>query len=403
MHAGPERIDETHHGPHAEANSDRPPGSHDGESPAVEAVANVPVNRGTALTILAALAILFALRFAQPILVPIVLALLISYALEPVVSTLIRIRTPRIVAAALAVALLAAGLGFMVYELRPQATAIATRLPEAATRLRQRLEQMKRTSGPSAIEQVQRAASELQRAADATDKAATPARDNVQRVQIEEPPAKISDYVMWGSYNIAAGVGQLVLILFLTFFLLASGDLYRRKFVKIAGPSLSRKKITVRVLEEINQQIEWFLIIQLFTSAVVGVASWAAFRWIGLEQAGLWGFLAGIFNSIPYFGPVIVTSSVAVIAFLQFGAFAPTLTAAALALAITTLEGMLLTPWLTSRAGRLHGVAVFVGPLCWGGQWNVWGVQLAVPMLMVFKTICDHVEDLQPIGELLGE
>src|SRR5205823_4103586 len=140
-----------------------------------------------------------------------------------------------------------------------------------------------------------------------------------QRVQVEPPPFNVSDYFLWGSVGAAAAVGQLVLILFLVYFLLASGDLYRRKMVKIAGPSLTKKKITLQILSDIDAQIERFLMVEVLTSIVVGVSTWLAFRWIGLEQAGVWGLLAGIFNSIPYFGPFVVTAGTAAVGFLQFG------------------------------------------------------------------------------------
>jgi predicted PurR-regulated permease PerM len=203
--------------------------------------------------------------------------------------------------------------------------------------------------------------------------------------------------------GLAAALGQFVLVLFLAFFMLASGDLYRRKLVKIAGPSLAQKRVTVQILEQIDRQIESFLLVQLFTSAVVGVASWLAFWTLGLEQAGVWGLVAGVANSIPYFGPVLVTAGIAVVAFLQFGTLQMVIVVAGAAFAITTIEGFLLTPWLTSRAARMNAVAVFVGLLFWGWVWEIWGLLLAVPMLMVLKAVCDHVEDFKSVGELLGE
>jgi len=136
-------------------------------------------------------------------------------------------------------------------------------------------------------------------------------------VQVETPPINISDYVMWGSLGVVAAAGQLVLILFLVYFLLSSGDLYRRKLVKIVGPSLTDKKLTVQILQEIDRQIESFLMVQVFTSALVGVATWLAFMWLGLNQAAGWGLLAGVFNSIPYVGPVLVSAVTAIVAFLQ--------------------------------------------------------------------------------------
>jgi predicted PurR-regulated permease PerM len=203
--------------------------------------------------------------------------------------------------------------------------------------------------------------------------------------------------------SIAAAVGQLVLILFLAYFLLASGDLYRRKLVKIVGPSLTKKRITLQILSEIDRQIEMFLIVEAFTSTVVALATWLAFRALGVEQAGMWGILTGVFNSIPYFGPVLVTGGTAVVAFMQFGNIHMAVIVSGVSLAITTIEGLLLTPWLTSRAARMNAVAIFVGLLFWGWVWNVWGMLLAVPMLMVLKAIGDHVEDFKALGELLGE
>ena len=214
---------------------------------------------------------------------------------------------------------------------------------------------------------------------------------------------RVSDYVMWGSLGIASALTQLLMVLFLAFFLLSSGDLYRRKLVKIVGPSLSKKKVTVQILEEIDHQIERFLFVQMFTSTVVGLASWLAFRTIGLEQAGVWGLLAGIFNSIPYFGPLIVTCGLAVVAFLQFMTLSMAAVIAGVALVITSLEGWLLTPMLMGRASQMNPVALFAGLLVWSWMWGFWGTLLAVPMMMVLKAICDHVEDFAPVADFLSD
>jgi predicted PurR-regulated permease PerM len=361
----------------------------------------VPVNiRNAAITLLAAIAGVLLLQYAQSVFIPLVLGLLISYALDPVVTRLERMRVPRALSAALLMLTLVTGGGYMLYQLRFQAQQIIEQLPEGARRFRQVLERQ-RGGTTDALEKVQQAASELQKATDSAG--APPARPGVTRVQVEDGPFNVGDYVMWGSMGIAAAAGQFMLILFLAYFLLATGDLYRRKLVKIVGPSLTEKKITVQILQEIDRQIESFLLVQVFTSTVVGIATWLAFRALGLQQAAVWGLLAGVFNSIPYVGPVIVSGCTAIVAFLQFGTMSMTLTTTGVAMAITSLEGFLLTPWLTSRAARMNAVAVFVGLLFWGWVWNVWGMLLAVPMLMVVKSICDHVEDFKGIGELLGD
>ncbi len=361
----------------------------------------VPVDmRNAAVTVLAAIAVLMLLQYAQPVFIPLVLGLLISYALDPVVTRLQKLRVPRGVGAGVLLLTLVAGGGLFVYQLRFQVQEIIQQLPQGARRLRQALEQQQGGT-TDALQKVQQAATELEGTTNGSG--ATPARPGVTRVQVEDAPFNVNDYVVWGSLSVVTAAGQLLLIMFLAYFLLASGDLYRRKLVKIVGPSLTKKKITLQILQEIDNQIEAFLMVQLFTSALVGIASWLTFRAIGLEQAAVWGLLAGIFNSIPYMGPVLVSGSTAIVAFLQFGTFEMTLIASGAALVITSLEGFLLTPWLTSRAARMNAVAVFVGLLFWGWVWNIWGMLLAVPMLMVVKAICDHVEDFKGVGELLGD
>jgi predicted PurR-regulated permease PerM len=357
--------------------------------------------RNVALTILAVLALVAFVQYAQSVLIPIVLGILISYAVDPVVAALARRRVPRPAGAAVVLLLLVGACAWALYGLRFEAGTIVEQLPQAARRIRQHLES-ERPKTAVAIEQVQKAANELQKAADAAT-TPPPAASGVTRVQIEQPPLNIGDYILWGSIGMATAAGQVVLIVFLVYFLLASGDLYKRKLVKIVGPSLSKKKVTVQILDEIDRQIETFLMVQVLTSALVAVATWLSLRAVGMEQAAVWGILAGVFNSIPYFGPVLVTGGVAVAALLQFGRFEMTILVAGITLAITSLEGLLLTPWLTSRATRMNAVAVFVGLLFWGWLWNVWGMLLAVPMLVVLKTVCDHVEDFKPVGELLGE
>jgi predicted PurR-regulated permease PerM len=117
----------------------------------------------------------------------------------------------------------------------------------------------------------------------------------------------------------------------------------------------------------------------------------------------MWGVAAGVFNSIPYFGPVIVAAGTAVVAFLQFETLSMAALVAGGSVVITSIEGWLLTPWLTSRTARTNEVAVFIGLIFWGFVWGIWGTLLAVPMLVALKACCDRIDDLKPLGELLGE
>jgi predicted PurR-regulated permease PerM len=386
---------------HKHPRDDKDPEARDRDVDTPGSMLSVPDDiHSLALTVMAAIAVMLLLHYAQTMLIPIVLGLLISYALNPTVTRLTRWHIPRPAAAAIVVLVVAGSAGSLMYGLRGQAIALVEQLPQGARRLRQVLEDARPTT-KTAIMQVQKAASELERAADAAIPAPPPS--GVQRVHVEGARFNIGDYLMSGSVGLATAAMQVVLILFLAYFLLASGDLYRRKLVKIAGPSLTEKKITVQILAEIDRQIEKFLAVQIFTSTIVAIATWLAFRALGLQLAAVWGVLAGLFNSIPYFGPVVVTGATGAAAFLQFGTIRMAVLVGGTALVITTLEGLLLTPWLTSRAARMNAVAIFIGLLFWGWVWNVWGMLLAVPMLMVLKAICDHVEDYKALGELLGE
>jgi predicted PurR-regulated permease PerM len=359
--------------------------------------------RSVALTLIAFLALVVVLQYAQAMIIPIVLGQLIYYALDPVVTALARLRVPRALGAAIVLVAIVAGGARGIYELSGQVQTIVQQLPDAARRVRRTLEQQQAAKGTaSTIEQVQQAATELEKAADAAA-AAPPAPSGVTRVQVEEAPVNVNDFLWSSSFAIGMGLVQALLVLFLAYFLLTSGDLFKRKLVHIAGPSFAQKKITVQILQDVDRQVARFLLVQVITSVVVGIATWLALRWIGLGQAAVWGLLAGVFNTIPYFGPVIVTATIAAVAFLQFETLRMTFLAGGLAFAITTFEGFGLTPWLAGRAARMNAVAIFIGLVFWGWVWGIWGLLLAVPMMMVIKAVCDQVEDFKAIGELLGD
>jgi len=368
-------------------------------------VAGPHLNPGTiALIVIAAIAVIFTLQAAQSVLIPIVIAVLISYAMGPLVTSLARHGVARAIGAALAVIVLFAAAGIGAYTLTDQVLQIAEQVPVAAQRVRERVREHRLQKG-GALQTVQRAANEVERTANEAANQAQPSKPQtgVTQVEVVQPAFSLSSYVWTGGLNLVNALGNFAVILFLVYFFLVTGDLYKRKLVKIAGPHLAQKKITVQILDEINSQIESFMRVQVFTSALVAVATALALWWFGLPQYIVWGLLAGVFNSIPYLGPVIVTGGLGLVAFLQFDSVSKTVLVCLVALAITSLEGLLLTPALLSRAGRMNAAAVFTGLLFWSWIWGVWGTILAVPMLMMLKAICDHIEDLQPIGELLGE
>jgi predicted PurR-regulated permease PerM len=367
-------------------------------------VVNAPVGvTSLTLTVLTSIAVVVTLQYMQAVLVPLVIGILLAYALEPFVSALVRVRMPRSIGAAIVLMAFAGLIGIGIYALSGQALQIVAQIPQAAQRMRERVSSRGR-HGDSAIGQVQKAATELQKTAEV---ASTSDRDkaprDVTKVQVVQPAFDANSYLYAGGMNLLTALGQAAVIFFLVYFLLVTGNLYKKKIVKIAGPHLWQKKLTVEILDEINSQIGSFIRVQVLTSALVAAATMLALWYFGLRQYVIWGLLAGIFNSIPYLGPILVTGGLGVVAFIQFDDVPKTVLVCSVAFLITSIEGFLLTPALMSRAARMNPVAIFVGLLFWSWIWGIWGAVLAVPMLMMMKAIADHIEDLQPFGELLGE
>jgi predicted PurR-regulated permease PerM len=385
-----------------EAKSIRNPDGLESQEPA-PSVLHTPVSvYGFSLAIITVLAVIFLLQWARAIFIPLMLGVMISYALYPPVNLMQKWRIPRAIGAAVLLLGIVGGTGALVYSLSDDAVKLIETLPDAAQKIRLAKLNERGTSAGT-MKNVQKAATQLEQAANETVVTAPAAPRGVTRVQIEKPKLNVNEYLWMGTVSAVGFAGQLTMVLFLAYFMLVSGDTFRRKLVKISGPALSKKKITLRVLDEITDQIQRYLLVQIFTSILVGVVTWLAFLWIGLEHAAIWGIAAGVFNTVPYLGPVIVTGGTALVAFLQFGTIGMALLVSGISLAITSLEGYLLTPWLIGRTGRMNPVVVFIGVLFWGWLWGVWGLLLGVPIIMIIKAVCDRVEDLAPIGELLGD
>lgn len=364
--------------------------------------------RNVSLVVLTVFATLFVLQWAKIVLIPLMLGVLASYALSPMVNWMENRRVPRwLGSAALLLALVGAS-GLIVYSLSDQAAKLMEALPVAAEKFRQTVKTPDGAS-PTALETVQKAAAQIEQAARDSAAASTPAASaapntarSAMRVVIEPARFNIRDYLWTGTVGLATFLGQATVILFLTYFLMLSGDTFRRKLIKLAGPQLSKKKVTLQALQEITGQIQRYLQVQLFISALVGVLTWLALLAIGLDNPAVWGVAAGVLNLVPYAGALVTAGASALLGFLQFGSLNMALLVGGASMVIHMLVGNLLTPWLTSKTSRISPVAVFVGLLIWGWLWGLWGLLLGVPILMIVKSVCDRVEGFKPIGEFLG-
>ncbi|MEO5845838.1 MAG: AI-2E family transporter [Caldimonas sp.] len=391
---------------------------------------HMPVDvRSLALVVLAVLASIYALHWAKAVLVPILMGVMFSYALTPLVDALQRWRVPRALGAGAVLSAIIVLIGWGGWALADDASALVETLPQVAQKVRRGLEGRQAKPIGLPIEKVQQAANELEKAAqqaasEASSAAASspsvrqrpgtttttttttattpPTPSGVTRVVVERAAFNVRDHLWSGTLGVFAFLGQTLVVVFVTLFLLASGNTFRRKMVKLAGPRLSQKKITVQALDEVSAQIQRYLLVQLATSVVVGVATGLAFYALGLNNAATWGVAAGITNLVPYIGAVLVGVGSALVGFMQFDSVDQALLIGGASFAIHALVGNLLTPWWTGRASRMSPFAVFVGVLAFGWLWGAVGLILGTPILMVVKAVCDRVDELNPVGEFLG-
>ena len=395
------------HLPAARSTADR-----DAESPASEATAasdapqpTVRIGSGTqnlSLAVLATLAVVFALEWAQLFVITLLLGLLFAYTLNPLVVWLERIRVPRALGSSVVMVGVVCALTLGAYSLRGQFQTILDQVPAAVSKLSTGLASV-RKGETSTMQKVQTAASEIEKATSQAAGIDSNPRRPATRVIIDTPGFKLGDFLWANSVGAVGLIGQAAMVLFLTFFLLLSGDTYKRKLVRLAGPTLANRKITVRILDDINASVQRYMSMLLATNVLVALLTWLALRWIGLENAGAWAVAAGLLHVIPYFGPALTAAAIGMAAFLQFGSLSMALLPAGASLAVATFVGTFVTTWMTGRIARMNTAAVFVSLLFWAWLWGIWGMLLSIPLTVIVKVVAQHVEQLEPVAELLGE
>jgi predicted PurR-regulated permease PerM len=348
----------------------------------------------TATQIIALLLSLAALRYGREFLAPLLVAVLAAVALAPPVRALSR-AMPRWLASAIVVVGIAGMFGFTAWGLSDDIATFSRRLPAIVREVRQSIQSA--SPRASLIRQLQQAVTELEQTA-SNPKPTTQATP----VQIVAP-VDVQAQMMTAARRAGEWAMQAILLMFLVYFLLASGELFKTKLVKLSGDRLSQRRVTLQMIDEITTKIGRYVFYMFWSGALVGLLTWLVFWWMGMRYAGLWGVAAGVLNCIPYFGPTIVMGTSAIAAILQFKSLAMAAGVAGASVAITSIEGFLLTPIFLGAAARVNSVAVFVSVMFWGWMWGTPGMLLAVPILMMLKTVADHVESLHSVSELLGE
>lgn len=357
--------------------------------------------RSLSLVILATIATLFFIDWAQAILLPLVVAVLISYALDPLVTGLERLRLPRTLAAGFVIAIVVAIGAAASVPLKNEAMDLLDKIPQAVERF-QREEAKKPAAEDSVMDKAQKAAAKIEETA-SSDDPIDHSRARATLVRVVKEPFDLRNFAMQGSPAALVLFSQVLSVLLLVFFLLAAGKLYRLKVVRIAGPSFGRMRKAAHIMADFHHQVRRFLFVTLIGAVFVGVITWLAFMALGFEEAGLWGVLAGVASAVPYLGPVLIFLSTGVAAFVQFGTVNMAIAVSCTSLIITSIQGNILTPLLTARMSSLNAVVIFIGLLVWGWLWGPVGLIVATPLLMMTKSLCDSVVNLKPLGELLGK
>src|SRR5262245_60457949 len=260
-----------------------------------------------ALWTLAVLATLFFLHFAKALVIPIALSVLISSALEPVVAWLERAHVPRLAGAAVVLLMILGAGAVTAYALVDDAARLVAALPTTIERLR------------DIVSNILASRAGVPGAANGSGQAATAGAVSAVNEAATASVQMAGSLVQQGVAATLALAGHFVVIVFLIYFLLISGHHIRTRLVEISGPDAERRRMTATIIDDINAQVQRYLLVLVVTSAIVGVATWGALAWMDVENAPMWGVLAGVFNSIPYFGPVIVSGGLFTLGLVQGG------------------------------------------------------------------------------------
>jgi len=364
-------------------------------------VVRMPVDaRGLSLGILATVAVVFALYWAQGFFASLMLGILFAYTLNPLVVWLEYMKIPRVLSAGIVMIAVLSALLLGVYALQGQVQSILTQLPETTSKFSASLASMSAGQRDN-MKNMQAAATEVAKAT--SEVAGIAPKQRVTHVVIDPPSFKIGNVIWAGSKGVMKFSGQAIVVVYLVFFLLLSAGTFKRKLVRLTGPSLSRRKITVHILDDINNSIQHYMLMLLLTNVLVGLLTWIAFRWIGLENAGAWAVAAGLLHIIPYLGPAVTAFVTGMAALLQFGEISMVVLVAGVSLTIATFVGTFVTTWMTGRIAKMNTAAVFISLLFWGWLWGILGMLLSIPIIVIVKVVSQHVEQLQPVAELLGE
>jgi predicted PurR-regulated permease PerM len=336
-----------------------------------------------ALTGLFVLAVFYSIYFMRSILLPIVLALLLSYLLRPMVRGLARLKIPLPVGAAL---LLIGFFGLIGYSVSVLATPTAEWLqkaPTGFTELQHKLLPVKKS-----VAQVTQATGEIEKLASANAE--------IKAVEVKRHPITEALFVRTPEF-----IASAVLSLILLYFLLVYDQAFIAKLVKLL-PTLSDKKTAVGIAHDIEEQISRYLFTITAINVCLGVAVGTAVGLLGLRNPVMWGVMVALLNFVPYLGALTGIICMTIGAALSFDSLEYAFVFPAVYLSFGILEGSFITPWIMGRSLTLNPVIILLSLTFWGWMWGIVGIILAVPILAAFKILCAHIKPMEPLAEFLS-
>jgi predicted PurR-regulated permease PerM len=340
--------------------------------------------RSFTLTGIFLLLALYALKIGSDFFVPVTLAFLLSFLFAPVVRILHRLYIPLSLGAALVLLGLIGVLTFGIYQLAAPASGWMAKLPKAAAQLEYRLSNLKQT-----FREFSKASREVERITKF---------DTGTAQQVEVKKSSVGEILVGQTQGFLVSGGVMFVLLF---FLLASGDMFLRKLVTVL-PRFENKKLAVEISRQIEHDISRYLLTVTLINAAFGSAVGLSMYFIGLPNALLWGVMAGLLHFIPFLGAVVGISVVTLVALVTMDQLTPILLVPSAYLGLNLLEEYLFFPFLIGRRLLLNPVVIFIWLIFWGWLWGIPGALMAVPLLAIFKIVCDHIEPLAAVAEFLG-
>jgi predicted PurR-regulated permease PerM len=341
--------------------------------------------RSIAITGLFVLAVLYTLYFARAFLLPIILAVLLDFLLSPIIRTLKRLRIPEPLGAALVLLTLLGAVGAGAYSLAEPARAWVAKAPESVAKVQSRLRDLRRP-----VEQVTRTAEQVEAATEVS-------KGGAQEVVLRGP--RLSERLFGTTQSLLTGALETVILLY---FLLAAGDLFLQKLIKVL-PQLKDKKKAVAIARETEASISTYLLTLAVVNVGLGLAVTLVMLLLKVPNALLWGSLAALAEFIPYVGATVMLGLLTMAGLVTFPTVGHALLVPAGYLAVNVMQANFFSPMVLGHRLTLNPVAILVGLVFWWWIWGVGGAFIAVPLLATFKIFCDHIESLAPIGEFLGK